>query len=255
LEPQGGQGSLWLIDLTRGNRSRFTFSPATDNFPVWSPDGSRIVFSSNRTGPSILYQKPAGGTGNEEPLLQSGTDNVPTDWSVDGRFLLYENGHPKTGSDLWVLPLWGEAKPFALLQTPFNEQQGQFSPDGQWVAYSSDKAGQREVYVRSFPDSGFELPISTGGGADPRWRRDGKELFYLAEDRKLMSVQIRNTAHRLEASVPRPLFETRVRSVIDQRNHYCVTADGQRFLFATPTAESTVAPLTVVLNWAAELRR
>jgi serine/threonine protein kinase/Tol biopolymer transport system component len=251
----GDQARLWLIDLARGTSSRFTFGPADDFSAVWSPDGSRIVFASNRTGVFTLYQKPVSGTGNEELLLPSGHDNIPTDWSVDGRFLLYEDRHPKTQADLWVLPMRGEAKPSALLQSPFNEWQGQFSPDGQWVAYCSDRSGQSEVYVRSFPESGFELPISTGGGGNPRWRRDGKELFYLAEDRKLMSVQIQRAAHRLEAGVPRPLFETRVRGAIDRRTHYAVTADGRRFLFATPTAESSVAPITVVLNWAVELRR
>jgi serine/threonine protein kinase len=254
-EPQRVQDSLWLIDLARGTSSRFTFSPWNDHSPVWSPDGSRIVFASDRTGPANLYQKTASGTGNEELLLQSSTNDLATDWSSDGRFLLYRKLDPKTQWDLWVLPMRGEAKPFALTQTPFNESQGQFSPDGQWIAYSSDKSGQWEVYVRSFPDPGFELPISTGGGGDPRWRRDGKELFYLAEDKKLMSVQIQTAAHRLEASVPRPLFETRVRGVNDQRNYYAVTADGQRFLFATPSPESAVTPITVVLNWTAELRR
>jgi Tol biopolymer transport system component len=253
-DSQIDQFRLWLLDLARGTSSRFTFGPGSDFSAVWSPDGSRVVFASNRTGVFTLYQKPASGTGNEEPLLPSSTDSFPTDWSADGRFLLYENRHPKTQADLWVLPMRGEAKPSALLQSPFNEQQGQFSPDGQWVAYSSDRSGQAEVYVRSFPGSAFELPISTAGGGDPRWRRDGKELFYLAADRKLMSVQIQKAAHRLEASVPRPLFETRVRIPIDRRTHYAVTADGQRFLFAMRTAESTVTP-TVVLNWTAELRR
>jgi serine/threonine protein kinase/Tol biopolymer transport system component len=176
VEPQGqfGSSDIWLIELARGSPARFTFDPAGDAAPIWSLDGSRIVFSSDRDGPWNLFQRAASGGGNDEALLKSDKRKLPNDWSADGRFILYQEEDPKTGPDLWVLPLSGEQKPFPFLQTDFVEFQGQFSPDGKWIAYTSNESGTWQVYVRSFPDtaaSGRSLrtaECSPGGGAISR---------------------------------------------------------------------------------------
>jgi len=244
---------IWLLELGRGLPSRFTFGPAYNWLPIWSPDGSRIVFASNREGPIDLYQKTASGAGNEQALLKSNEDKLPTDWSADGQFILYDVTDPKTRGDLWILPLSGDRKPFPFLQTQFNERQGQFSPDGLWIVYSSDVSGQYEVYVQSFPVPGGPHRVSTNSGMQPRWRRDGKELFYLSTDRKLMAVDVKTGPSTFEAGVPRQLFDTRI-TVLEGRNIYAVTPDGQRFLINT--GESPFgAQLNVVLNWTADLKK
>ncbi|HYT31056.1 MAG TPA: hypothetical protein VEO37_00560, partial [Thermoanaerobaculia bacterium] len=251
-DSQTGTDDIWLVDLARSALLRFTFGPFNQTHPVWSPDGSRIVFASDRDGASNLHQKASSGAGSEELLLASDSAKSSTDWSLDGRFIAYENQDPKTGSDLWVLPLFADRKPIPFLQTEFNEGQGQFSPDGRWLAYFSDESGRREIYVQAFPASGGKWQISTTGGMFPRWRRDGKELFYIAADRKLMAVEVQ-TDPTLQADRPRALFETHVfgAPVIP----YTVSADGQRFLFNTPTEEAFSSPITVVVNWTAELKK
>jgi len=176
-DPQTGTNDIWLFDLLRGIPSRFTTDPANDSNPLWSPDGSRIVFTSNREGVRSLYQKIASGAGNEEVLLKSSEEKVPDDWSLDGLFIVYQTLNSKTKWDLWVLPMSGERQPFPFLQTDFNEQEAQFSPDGKWMAYTSDESGAPEVYVQTFPASGGRWRVSTGGGSQPKWRRDGRELF------------------------------------------------------------------------------
>ena len=244
---------IWLLELGRDLPSRFTFGPAYNWLPIWSPDGSRIVFASNRDGPIDLYQKPASGAGNEEALLKSNEDKLPTDWSSDGQFILYDAVDPKTRGDLWILPLSGDRKSFPFLQTQFSERQGQFSPDGHWIAYSSDVSGQYEVYVQSFPVAGGAHRVSTNSGMQPRWRHDGKELFYISADRKLMAVDVNAGPSTFEAGVPRQLFETRI-TVLEGRNIYGVTRDGQRFLINS--GESPFgAQLNVVLNWTADLKK
>src|SRR6185295_17147348 len=142
---------IWMLDLARGTTTRFTFTPSNESCPLWSPDGTRIVFSSNRGGNYDLYQKNSTGTSSEEILLQTGVELYADDWTLDGRYILYEASDPKTKFDLWILPMTGERKPFPYLQTEFNETHSQFSPDGRWVAYVSDESGRPEVYVQSFP--------------------------------------------------------------------------------------------------------
>jgi eukaryotic-like serine/threonine-protein kinase len=249
---------IWLLDLSRGNiASRFTFDPSAHYCPVWSPDGRHIIYAS-RPGvigsASSLMEKPADGVGDEEALFRSDGDVAPLDWSTDGRYILFEKEDLKTKSDLWVLPTVGERKPISFLLTPFAEHAGVFSPDGHRIAYTSDESGRWEIYVRAFPTGGEKVRVSTGGGADPHWRRDGKELFYLAPDFKLMAVEV-STVSGFTAGEPKPLFETRVTGLADLRNHYVVTGDGQRFLVSSVTKEGATAPITVVLNWAADLRR
>ncbi len=253
-DPQTGTPDIWLFDLARGIPSRFTTDPSGDSSPLWSPDGSRIVFSTTREGVRNLYQKIASGGGNEEVLLKSREDKVPDDWSADGQLIIYHTLNPKTKWDLWVLPMSGDGQPFPFLQTEFNEHQAQLSPDGKWIAYTSDESGASEVYVQTFPTSGSRVRVSTGGGYQPRWRRDGRELFYIAPDRKLMAVGVRPGAV-FEAGVPQTLFGTRVLTLTEFRNHYAVTADGQRFLICSTDEETSAPPISVVVNWPTVLKR
>ena len=254
VDTQTGTNDIWLFDLQRGVPSRFTTDPASDSNPLWSPDGSRIVFTSNRQGISDLYQKMASGGGNEEVLLKSDEEKWPDDWSLDGRFIIYQSFNAKTKWDLWVLPMIGDRQPTKFLQTDFNEQQAQFSPDGKWLAYISDESGAPEVYVREFPDSGGKWRVSTGGGTQPRWRRDSGELFYIAPDRQLMAVDIKLGA-TFEAKVPKSLFVTRVLPGAEFRNQYTSTANGQRFLINSALEDTGATPINVVVNWTAGLKR
>jgi dipeptidyl aminopeptidase/acylaminoacyl peptidase len=186
-----------------------------------------------------------------------GLNSGPTDWSPDGRFLLYEQSGEKTGFDLWLLPLFGDRKPMPYLQTQFDEGQGRFSPDGHWVAYASTETGRPEVYVQTFPASGGKWQISNGGGMLPLWRRDGKELFYVVPAvGRLMSVEVK-TSPQFEPSAPKFLFQApfALTHQMDAGNHYAVSADGQRFLLNLPIQENASSPITVVLNWTAGLKK
>ena len=241
--------ALWLLDSTR--QVRLTRAPEgrITRFPVWSPDGRRVAFASIGTTSVTLSVKPSGG-GEEEVLLASPEMKLLCDWSPDGRFLLYYTPDPKTGPDLWVLPL-ETRKPSLFLKTDASEVWGQFSPDGAWVAYQSNDSGRFEIYVRPFPGPGEQYPISTTGGVYPRWSRDGKELYYLAPDGGLMAVPIRAASTTITAGTPTLLFKTRKvgagLNVIASGHQYDVAPDG-RFLINVE-AESSVAPITLLLNW------
>jgi Tol biopolymer transport system component len=254
-----GNIDLWIHDLLRGVTPRFTFDPANDLFPIWSPDGSRIAWQSNRGGTYGLYQKLASGMGQEKLLLQSSNQIIPRDWSTDGRFIVYQQIDPKTNSDVWALPLEGEHKPFPLLQSPYLEGNPRLSPDGRWLAYYSDETGRGEVYVTTFPSPGAKWQISTAGGGQPQWRRDGKELYYTAADGRLMAVAVEGRTSSeagFEAGVPQALFEMRLPfGSLLYVDSYNASADGQRFLVNTPVGEAMAAPLTVVINWTAEVER
>jgi len=245
---------IWLFDLRRHSRSRLT---TIGNSPVWSRDGSRVVFaSSQKNGVLELYQKASFGSEPEELLLNTGHSTWPHDWSPDGRFIVYTSQSPKTKMDLWLLST-SDRKPIPYLQTPFNELHGQVSPDGRWLAYTSDESGTWEIYVQSFPVAGHRRTISIDGGAQPRWRRDGKELFYLSSDRRLMSVKIDQKLDAqgvLEVSDPEPLFQTHIRgALVPSWLEYTVTANGQRFLICE--TERMDSSMTVLLNWTATLGR
>jgi serine/threonine protein kinase len=256
---QTASRGIWIADLTHGTSRRLTSNDGWDWYPVWSPDGSRIVFASNREGGYNLYHKPASGTGSDAVLFYSMDWKYPIDWSADGRNIVYQVATTKTHSDLWVLPLSRERKPFPFMQTEFTEEHPQFSPDGRWLAYTSNESGTPEIYVQNFPASSGKWQVSTRGGSHPRWRGDGKELFYLdVHGKQLMAATIKGDSRTFKADVPVALFDVHVgrfhSGIFAGMYQYDVTADGQRFLVNT-MVEASSPPITVVLNWAAGLKR
>jgi len=248
-----GNYDIWLMDLARGVPSRFTFDAGVEDNPVWSPDGNFVAFSAATTDLlATLYRKPSTGLGNPELLFKSDDGKEPTDWSSDGQFLLF-NQYNLSGSDVWVLPLVGDRKPYPLLDSEFVEGAAFFAPDSHWFAYSSNETGRSEIYIQTFPKTGGKWLVSNAGGGQPHWRADGKELFYIAPDKTLMSVEIK-TGSTVEIGAPKPLFLTRVRSY-DAPNRYVVMPDGQRFLINVPAGDSTAAPVNVIVNWASGLKK
>ena len=246
---QTGNTSIWLIDLRRLIPTRFTFDAVDDIFPLWSSDARQIVWSSTREGIPKLFLKPALGVGNEERIAPSSNlVQIALDWSKDGRYVLYGS----TGSgkfDLWTLDL-AERKAAPMFQSPFNRTQGQFSPDCRWLAYSSDESGSGEIYVASFPGAALNLRISNNGGEQPRWRSDGRELYYLTPDRRMMAVNVKAAAGSFAGEPPRELFNARWQFPgFGSAYVYDVTRDGQRFLFTARADSEGTLPLTLVTNW------
>ena len=244
-----GRHTIWILELTRGTTSRLVFDAAGAHQPVWSPDGSRVVFSSYRIGGLRLYWIRADGAGSEELIANTPEkmDAIVTDWSLDGHLLLIQ---PRLGGHgLWLLPVAPPGKARLFFEAASNHRQSQFSPDTRWVAYTSDEGGAQEVYVRPFPAGDRKWQVSTHGGVQPRWRRDGRELFYLAPDGKLMAVDVKPTSSTFGTDVPRALFDTGIRTSFLWHNQYVVTRDGQRFLVNLSAEDQGSAPITVVLNW------
>jgi dipeptidyl aminopeptidase/acylaminoacyl peptidase len=260
----GSGGDIWLLDGERGTNSRFTFEASQDNSsPVWSPDGSQIAFSSIRGESWVLHRKPSNGAGNEEVLFQSSNPKVPMAWSPDGKNLLYWQLDSKTGADIWVLPLSGDRKPYAFAQSKFSESHPQFSPDGKWVAYSSDQSGKWEIYVQPFPPIGPKWQISTNGGFFPRWRGDGLELYYTEQTQggKIMAVGVSSEGVTFKAGSPKPLFESPYVNFphAGWYHTFAVSADGQRFLIPRTVSKDqnklASQPINVVVNWTAILKK
>ncbi|HEV8368025.1 MAG TPA: protein kinase [Pyrinomonadaceae bacterium] len=249
----GNNSDLWMFDLARNLPSRFTFETSGEDDPVWSPDGNTLVFSVSNEGPFDLYKRLSSGTGKQELVSKTPESKEGSDWSPDGKFILLDVYSEKSGLDIWVLPLFGDGKPYALLNSRFQEGQGHFSPDGKWVAYTSNESGRNEVYVRRFPECDNQMQISTDGGAQPHWRKDGREFFYIASDRKLMAVDV-TLGTSLQVGTPKPLFTTRIMRY-EAPNRYVVSGDGQKFLVNSAVEESNPTPITVVLNWASGLKK
>lgn len=239
---------IWMLQIDRGSVTRFTSEPALEwYYPTWSPDGRRLAFASNRSGPYHIYVRPVTGTGQEELLSHSEVlKKWPTSWSPDGRWIIFESSGPETGDDLWLLPMDGDRKPTPFLESRFNERGGQISPDGRWVAYVTDTSGRNEICVQPFPAPGAVIQVSTDGGDSPGWSRDGHELFFRSPGGNLMSVAIETTP-TLHATVPRPLFRIPT-GMLD------LTFDGQRGLGLAPVSAGDRTNVTLVLNWADALQ-
>lgn len=249
LDPSTRKSDLWLYDLARGVRSRFTSGSGSSGLPVWSPDGSRIIFVSDRKHQSDLYEKASGG-GEERPILEEEGQRIADDWSPDGRFLAVEVREPKGERKvaLSILSL-SDRKLTKFYQRGVNIGDARFSPDGHWLAYDAEESGRNEVYVAAFPGPGPRWQISTDGGVQPRWRRDSKELFYLSADLKVMSVEMKNSGGTLEPGIPAVLFEPHPLPV-----RFDAAPDGERFLMVSSGIEQS-PPITLLQNWAAAIQK
>jgi Tol biopolymer transport system component len=250
-----GEGfDIWTYEFARGVMTRLTFGQGSNGNPVWSPDGRQIAFVSDRGGTRQIYRKDSGGTGQDERLT-SGASKYLTDWSRDGRYLLYEEQDPKNGLDIWTMPLEGDRKPAAFLRTQFDESHAQFSPDGKWVAYQSNESGSIQIYLQTFPPIGGKWQVSTGGGVQPRWRGDGREIYYVRGGR-MWAASIRTAGGRVEIDPPHELLPIGFNT--GPEYFYDVSHDGQRFLaFQLPDiiGSQSANPLTVVSNWQAGLKK
>jgi WD40 repeat protein len=258
-DAQGNNIDIWVQELTTGRRTRFTTDPARDWMPVWSADSERVVFGNNPDGGTEnLYEKATSGAGIEVALLKTAEPKFPQDLSRDGRFLLYANNSSKNGLDLWVLPLLGERKPKLIVGTQFRETTARFSPDGHFIAYTSDATGRTEVYVRPFSpgqEVTTEWPVSKDGGTEPVRRQDGKELFFISADSKMMAVTV-TTTPTFPAGIPQALFPVPIFGGGSVFNvHRWDTLDGKRFLINSATTATSSTPITVVLNWQAGLKK
>jgi Tol biopolymer transport system component len=254
FDAQTDNRDLWIHDLERGVASRFTFDQASDRNPVWSPDGSRIVYSSSRSGGSRdLYIKDASGAGQAELLMTDPDQLHPGDWSRDGRYLAVMKLSSQSDWDIFALPMDGSGEAFPAIQTPFGELLPMLSPDGRWVTYMSDQSGRMEVYVQRFPEPGGKWQVSTAGGGEPVWSADGSEIFYIDAAQNLVSVKV-TTGETFKAGLPEILFEARLVPAL-QRNRYAVSEDGQRFLLLLPLETQANPPMTVVQNWPVSLER
>jgi len=242
---------LWSLDLTReGDFVRLTVNPGIDSMPLWSPDRRKLVFNTLVDNVGGLAIRQLDGRAPDEILPLSTGPRIVCDWSVDGRFILYKQFDQQSATtDLWALPMQGNKTPFPVAQGPSDERDGQFSPDGKWVAYDSDQSGRPAIYIQPFPEGGERQPVSTAGGSQPRWRSDGRELFYIAPDGYLMAVPMGTAAGPSNIGKPVRLFKTRLSpfSAIS-RQQYVVDKEGQRFLMVA-TDDVPTPPITIILNW------
>jgi Tol biopolymer transport system component len=236
--------------------TRFTFEGNINSRPVWTPDGKRITFYSNKEGRLNIFWQLADGSGGLERLTTSENINIPVSWSPDGQILAFHDADPTTGNDIWMLRLSDrKAQPF--LRTPFNEGNPRFSSDGRWIAYTSDESGRNEVYVQPYPGPGGKWQVSKDGGTEPVWNRNGRELFYRSGN-KMMAVEI-TTQPNFALSNPRMLFEGLYALAPVPVSNYDVSPDGQRFLMLKPTeqeqAQAAPTQINVVMNWFEELKQ
>jgi Tol biopolymer transport system component len=246
---EANRSDLWVMDLSSGVTSRFThddLGSASGRDVVWSPDGLQLAYTTHIKGNQDISMKKASGVGQEELLVGSPNAEFVEDWSADGKYIVYGAWAP-TPTDIWVMPLMGDRKPFPVVQSPFRKDEPHFSFDGKWLAYASEESGRWEVQVISFPKGDQKRQVSSNGGSQPRWRRDGKELYYLALNGQLMAVDI-TTGSTISSGPPRALFDTglMVEPTIDQ---YAVTQNGQRFLILKPLGTAAPNPIGVIVNW------
>jgi Tol biopolymer transport system component len=254
-DPTTGTRDIWIHDLARGTLTRLTFDPAEDFNPVWSPDGAWVAFSSNRKGHKDLYRKRADGIGAEEELLASSVDKNVEDWASDGRSILFNTFETAARGDLFLLPLEGDRRPRDFLKSPANEQMATIAPNGRWIAYTSSETGGYQIYVQPSPLSGAppgKWQVSTDPGTEPRWRRDGRELYYRNRD-AIMAVPVKTDGQTFESGAPAKLFDApHGRS---QRNTYDVSPDGQRFILEVFETSNAIEAPVVLANWTGLLKR
>jgi Tol biopolymer transport system component len=251
VDVQTRRPDILVVDLQRGSKTRVTSDAATDASPIWSPDGQRIIFRSNRSGVHDLYDRPSNGTGEERLVFKSPNSKYPTDWMPDGRGIVYHGFGGDTNNDIWYINADGSGtKP--LVQGRYDEMQGRVSSDGRWLAYTSLEMGSAEIFLRNLIDGNARWSVSAGGGTDPQWRADGRELFYLSADSWLMAVMI--TGGR--PSSPHKLFHVDVApAVAPYVSNYDVSRDGRRFLLKIPVNDVTSTPIQVMTNWLISAKR
>jgi Tol biopolymer transport system component len=239
---------VWLLDLERDVPNRIV---PDGSMPMWSPDGETVAFGSYRGAHVFdLYLRRFTGKTGDEPLLHTDESKFVNDWTRDGRYIVYASSNATTGEDVWLLPTFGPRQPIPFLRTEFSEIQSRVSPDGRWIAYTSNESGNWEVYVQSFPAPGAKQIVSVRGGAEPVWRRDGRELYFLAADRTLMAVDVSPAGRTLKIGRPVPLFRPPVSGSLNAyRSHYAVTSDGQRFVIDAIDIERSQESITIISNW------
>ena len=243
LNPSGRVDDLWMRDLARQVDSRITFQTGDVADAVFSPDGREFAFAASHEQLGDIYRAPVGSPMQTRALLKSKDESAPTDWSPDGHWLLYNLLTSKTRGDIWIVPVDGSAPGHPLLQTPFNEGDAVFSPDGRWIAYDSDESGQSQIYVQAFPGPGDRIQVSTSGGSLPKWRHDGKELFYITSDGAIAAVDVRAAGSNLAPGAPRELF------ALTLGDDYVPSPDGQTFIVHSSNATVSQRPATIVIGW------
>jgi Tol biopolymer transport system component len=253
LQVDNGISDVWVLDLIRGTRTRLTFGPVSNTLPVWSPNGKWIAYNSSRNGHAQLYRKPADGSGAEELLINDAEVVRPTDWSQDGQYLIYTRGALGNNSEIWALPLEGERKPWLVVPHPANSfsAQGRLSPDGHWLAYASTESGTQEVYVVAFRGGQGKWQVSTNEGSQPKWSRDGKELYYANDiSRVLSAVPVKEANGALQFGAARPLVTTPA----TQQFIYDVSPDGKKILLNV-VSQQVNQSVTVITNFTAGLKK
>jgi Tol biopolymer transport system component len=247
-DPANQNTDIWTYNLENQTSKRLTFVPGIESLPIWSPDGSRIVFSSNRELKFDMYMKDSNGAQEEKLIAPGGPDAFPTDWSHDGKYVFYQRG-----PDLWFVTI-PDLRSTQFLKATSTLKNGRFSPDGKWLAYSSNESGRWEIYVTSFPDAHGKWQVSNAGGDQARWRGDGKELFYLSNEGRIMAVPVKIGAN-FDAGTPIALFQANPREMVATSEQFCydVSKDGQKF-FINTQLKTAMTPMSVVLNWGAKLK-
>jgi serine/threonine protein kinase len=256
-EVSARNADVWLLDIVRGVKTRFTFDNSVELNPIWSPDGKSIIFSSNRNGRYDLFEKNTNGATDEKLLFASHLLKNPNAWSSDGKYVLFtSSGDPNTKSDIWVIPMVGDRKPFPFVHTEFSEFSGAFSPDGQWVAYQSDESGKNEIYVRPFPGPGAKWQVSTNGGVAPQWKSTGREIYYQYSG-KVMAADVNGSGQTFTVGNVREYFNPSAVGGINVRNGTLrdISPDGRLILLSVSKGTLATAPLTLVVNWHEEFKK
>jgi Tol biopolymer transport system component len=251
-----GTSNIWIFDLKRGTKSRLTFGAGMQIQALWSRDGRTLYYVADTKGTRHIYARAADGSGSEQTILETeGEGEIFPNLSADGRYLVYVRQVPSGPRSIWGLPLFGERKPFPIVQTPakFDSRNPAVSPAGKWMAYESNESGWAQVYITAFPGGGAKWQVSTNGGVDPRWRGDGKELYFLDPSDDLIAVDVDTSSGVPSLGVPHVLMQAI--GVQRQFGSYVVTADGKRFLINSSNTKEESEPLTLVTNWTAELKR